>query len=269
MSFQISGAWLSHPGKERPHNEDSLLIAGEVLYSRKEESGVAVSLRAVGAGIAAVADGIGGGEAGELASRTALERLAGWKGATADSLVSHLCDTNRHFYEMMRQNPALHGMGTTVTGLAWGESGCFAFNVGDSRVYRVNSGYLQQITEDHSLAELLAKSQGKSYGDAEKVRPSDQHVLMQALGGRQEFREITPQIVELRVKESADFLLCSDGLTDMLDLDSIEACLGDPSDPASALTRLKERVMDAGAQDNLTMVWVTLSRTDSLMEKSV
>ena len=256
MSYRVTGAWLSHPGLERKHNEDSLLIFTEVCHGEAKETGVPFELRAK-AGILAVADGIGGAEAGEVASRLALRNLAALAQLDQDSILDCLQDTNRELFDRSKKEPAFSQMGTTVTGIVLAEKSLFTFNVGDSRVYRINGGYLQQITEDHSLAALLTRAQGGGYGgEPTSPRLEEQHVLMQALGGRREFREITPQIVEIRLREQADFLLCSDGLTDMLTIDAIEACLGDHVAPDAALNQLKEKVMLAGAKDNLTMMHV-------------
>ncbi len=264
MSFRWSAAWLSHPGKEREINEDSLLVGGEVFFSREEEVGVKV-MPGVGAGLAAVADGLGGSAAGELASRTAMEMLAGWKGGSEELLGEHLRKINRRLYEMAGECPELRGMGTTVAGIAWGDGGCLVFHVGDSRVYRINDGYLQQLTRDDSLAALLAEAAGG--GDEGGIRPSGSHELLAALGGWGEFCEIAPSVAEVRVKERADFLICTDGLTDMVDTDGIEECFCGVDDPAGSLTRIKERVMEAGAEDNLTLLWVTLTRVGPTEEE--
>ncbi len=247
--FTVSGAWLCHTGKVRRQNEDSCLAVG--VLSEGSDAVPALVARPAGPWIVAVADGIGGHVAGHEASRAVVEALAGCSRVTPVLLRNTLRQLNRDLCEHGRRDAAFAGMGTTVAGIGCGSSGLFSFHVGDSRVYRVEETKLTQITRDDSEAEELIEM-GLLPADAE-IRPGYLHALTQAVGGRLEHVEIEVHTQPLKISSATRFLVCTDGLTDMVARPAIEEItrlMRAPDVTAEALFGL---AMDAGGLDNITL----------------
>ena len=257
MNFECKAWYLSHRGKVRPGNEDSLLLGNKVVT---RESEGAVSLWEGTTSIPfciAVADGMGGHKAGERASALCCESLEAMKVDTEDQLQETLCEINGVVFRESLQNPDLSGMGTTVAGLAFIEEDVFAFNVGDSRVYRVQDQFLNKITKDDTSAQALEDAGLWKQGE---VRPENSHSLIQALGGSMELREINPNTYPCSLRNRAVYLLCTDGLTDMLGLDEMEETLGAET-PDSIVNALFDGAMEAGGKDNVSIVYLEVERS--------
>ncbi|MGB8166986.1 MAG: protein phosphatase 2C domain-containing protein [Chthoniobacteraceae bacterium] len=249
MRYTVSGAWLCHTGKVRRQNEDSCLAVG--VLSEVSDAVPALVARPSGPWIVAVADGIGGHVAGHEASRAVVEALADCSRVTPVLLRNTLRQLNRDLCDHGRRDSAFAGMGTTVAGIGCGSTGLFAFHVGDSRVYRVDKMKLTQLTRDDSEAEELIEM-GLLPADAE-IRPGYLHALTQAVGGRLEHVEIEVHTQPLKATESTRFLICTDGLTDMVARPAIEEItklMRAPDVTAEALFGL---AMDAGGLDNITL----------------
>jgi protein phosphatase len=201
----------------------------------------------------AVADGMGGHGAGDLASALAVEALticAGLRVLSVEAVLAALDDANRTIV----QHGEAHGMGTTVTGLASletaGGNHLMVFNVGDSRVYRVADGRLDQVTVDHSEVQELVRA-GALTPDQARAHPR-RNVVTRALGGDLTVRPdhwLLPAIAGDR------FLLCSDGLFNELTEDQIRSLLA-AGDPQHAATALVAAADEAGGHDNITAVVV-------------
>ena len=211
----------------------------------------AIVARPSGPWIVAVADGIGGHVAGHEASRAVVEALSGCARVTPVSLRNLLRQLNRDLCEHGRRDSAFAGMGTTVAGIGCGSTGLFVFHVGDSRVYEVDETKLTQLTRDDSEAEELIEM-GLLSADAE-IRPGYLHALTQAVGGRLEHVEIEVHTRALKVAKPTRFLVCTDGLTDMVGraaIEEITRLMRAPDVTAEALFGL---AMDAGGLDNITL----------------
>lgn len=214
----------------------------------------ALAMAAAGPWMVAVSDGIGGHRAGDVASRAVVEKLGVCTRLTPVGVRDALLAVNRELVERGRNDPSCAGLGATVVGLACGSRGLFAFNVGDSRAYRLAGGRLVQVTRDDSEAEELMEM-GLLPRDAE-IRPGFLHALTQAIGGRLEVHPIVVHIYPLKVTERTRFLVCSDGLTDMAGRVAMEEILlaGHAAEvTAEALFGL---AMDAGGVDNITLAVV-------------
>ena len=205
----------------------------------------------------AIADGMGGAQAGEVASRLAaavLEEGGLDHGAADDGeerVASLIQEANRRVFQRASEDAATSGMGTTMTvALVDGETGAIAFgHVGDSRAYRVRDGELEQLTQDHSLVGELVRS-GKISPEEAESHPQ-RSVITRALGTEADVdvdtftREAEPDDV---------YLLCSDGLTDMLsDREILELLDGAPALDVAA-RRLVEAANSRGGEDNITVV---------------
>jgi PPM family protein phosphatase len=260
---------LTHAGKVRKNNEDHYLVGRlgrslEPLMTNMPPGQLPERLAEYGYGML-VADGMGGAAAGEVASQMAINLLvkliidtAKWGRRIDEQEAEALMGRIEGYYEaihseLVRQaenNPAITGMGTTLT-LAYSFcSDLFIAHVGDSRAYLFREGQLRQLTHDHTVAQRLAdigEIPQKAVA-AHRLR----HVLTNALGGHE-----GPVVTELEQFQLADrdrLLLCSDGLTDMIDDATIETVLRDTEPPQQAAEKLLDLALDAGGKDNITIV---------------
>lgn len=242
--LSLHAAALTHVGKRRTRNEDCIAIAGERLNEAMPEP------RQVARGLESpcvclVADGMGGHPAGDVASRLVAGHLLGSIDASVTSehaLVDAVCDAHRLLFDEMKRVPACYGMGTTVAGLVAHADGILAFNVGDSRVYRIRGGRLEQLSVDDSM-----ESRSSLLFNGTRGR-----VLSQCLGGFLDGEPMQPHVLRLPLEAGAEFLVCSDGLHDMLADSEIERCL--EADLAASVKALFEHAMDEGGIDNISII---------------
>ena len=226
---------FTHRGLLREHNEDSITIAGWV--SDVAMSGLRRSRHELAAPLlCAVADGMGGHAAGEIASRYAIKRLAAepFAAAEASAVAAALAAVNAELYQTMRSDRSLAGMGTTVAGLLLAAGRALWFNIGDSRIYRHRDGSLRQLSIDDVPA-------GARSG-----------IITQSLGGALAFAPVDPHIGVGDLEIPSRWLICSDGLTDMVDAAEIEHCMAGSDEQAAG--RLFEAALPAGGADNLSIV---------------
>ena len=213
----------------------------------------------------AVADGLGGEPGSELASRIALDELRASFGRSAgagqppsvEALVEAARDASLAVWRRMEADKSLEGIGTTLTAVAVLDAGpqprLAVVNVGDSRVYLFAAGQLQQVTHDDSVVQGLI--------DAGKVQPQEwrdhpsRSLLTRALGNA---AVVEPDIRLPRVPAAARVLICTDGLTTMLDEASMSAVLGSVPDPDRAAAELIRLVESTGGPDDATVVIVDL-----------
>jgi PPM family protein phosphatase len=220
------------PGRRRRRNEDSFVVQPPLF---------------------AVADGMGGAQAGEVASKlaaAALEDTDPGGVRNIDDIVELIQEANRRVHARSTEDPATSGMGTTMT-VALVENGQVMIgHVGDSRAYRVRDGKLEQLTEDHSLVNELLKS-GKLSPEEAEVHPQ-RSVITRAVGTDPDV-DVETYPVEARAGDL--FVLCSDGLTDMVAENDILSILerhrDDRGNGARALIQAANR---GGGEDNITVV---------------
>ena len=208
--------------------------------------------------IVALADGIGGHRAGAYASREVLKILASASDHTPDGIKQTLLAANRQLHAVGRERPELEGTGATVVGIVAGTEGIFGFNVGDARLYRQHAGRLRLITQDDSVAQLLVNE--GLMNEQEGIRSSYLHALTQSIGGSTEHHLIEPHVYPLTVARSARFLLCTDGLTDMLPSREMEGFVVSQSTPMAAVQALFSAAMEAGGHDNITIAVVDVEK---------
>lgn len=239
---------FSHPGAVRMHNEDSVAI-GTWIATDSMPSPVA-SVHDLSDPISVIVfDGMGGHNAGEVASRLAAMALSAAlkRRLDADALAAEIKVVNQAVFDAAGSSPDHAGMGTTVAGLWFCTERAFWFNVGDSRVYRYRDDFLRQLSIDDI---------GISGG------------ITQALGGAASFINVEPHVDEEPIVPGWNYLICSDGLTDMVPFDAIEAALSEP--PEIAIRSLFESAMAAGGHDNISLVLIEVeapievSGTDAL-----
>src|SRR3954454_4724966 len=216
----------------------------------------------------AVADGVGGHKAGEVASQTAVDTLQReFTEPTTDGLIDAVKTANRTVWDLAESNPDQRGMGTTLTALALvdedGEERLAVVNVGDSRAYLLQHGELEQLTEDHSLVEQLVR-EGQLTPEEAQVHPQ-RSIITRALG-------LDPEVEvdswELTPYKGDRILLCSDGLTNEVSDDEIASTLRSVSDPEEAARQLVNEARDHGGSDNITCVVVDVLDDDGRAEQA-
>lgn len=236
---RLRAASATDVGQVRQNNEDSLLVSSALF---------------------AVADGMGGHAAGEVASNIAVEMLA--ERFQADHSANGLADAvraaNRAVWERAQAEHHLRGMGTTLTAVALVKDGddevLAVVNVGDSRAYRLQKGELEQLTEDHSLVEELVRS-GKISSAEAQVHPQ-KHVLTRVLGVEP---DVDVDCFRVLPHKGDRFLLASDGLFNEVDDATIASTLRRTADPGEAARTLVDMAKTAGGADNITVVVVDVT----------
>jgi protein phosphatase len=203
--------------------------------------------------LAVVADGVGGAAAGEVASRTLINALVHvdkcrLEGRLEDVLAAGIAWGNETIGFIAGCRPAMAGMSTTVTAVALGDEGCVVANLGDSRTYLLRDGALTQLTHDDSWVQLMIDS-GELTPEQARGHPQRSLVLA-ALDGEP---DRGPALTSFPVRAGDRLLLCSDGLSDVVDDDAIEATLRIASRPECA-ARLIELALAAGGRDNISAV---------------
>jgi PPM family protein phosphatase len=220
------------PGRKRRHNEDSYVCLPPLF---------------------AIADGMGGALAGEVASALAAGALqeSGANGGGTVRVIELIQEANRRVHHRASTDSETSGMGTTITVALVEQDGTITFgHVGDSRAYVLRGGHLEQLTDDHSLvAELVRR--GELSPQAAEVHPQ-RSVITRALGTDPDVDvdafSVTPRAGDL-------YLICSDGLSDMLDSSTIEEILRRHRDDLEAMSRaLVQAANRAGGDDNITAI---------------
>lgn len=233
--LKITCTGKSDVGQKRPNNEDALIIRSDL-------------------GFLAVADGMGGAASGEVASSifidTTLELMsaASPNGIVAELIQKTFLVANERIFRQARKNSLHQGMGCTAELLAFRDQTYMLGHVGDSRTYLLRGGRLRQITKDHSLVQeqldlgLITQAEARTH--------SMRNVIVRAVGVGE---TLAVDIIRGRLQRGDLFLLCSDGLTDMVEDDGIYRLLTLPLGLEERVTKLVEAGNAAGGHDNITV----------------
>ena len=245
-ALALTATAFTHQGALRPRNEDTIAIDDWVM-SRPMTQPQVLERIVEKATVCLVADGMGGHAAGDVASRFVAECLTdrGPDAADQTALAELLREVDLALFGLMAERPALAGMGTTVAGVHVTPSALHVFNIGDSRVYRIEDGLVQLSTDD-TPGPKLADGRTAAHATA---------LLSQSLGGALAPSEVTPHVLRAPVV-AGSYLICSDGLTDLVSPEAIAACVG--ADDTATVTALFEAAMAAGGRDNISIVLVRL-----------
>ena len=248
--FMLEVAAWTHRGKVRERNEDTIVVGDFQAGAEGMEAPRSVERPLDPPVLCLVADGMGGHAAGEKASSLAARLLAERIGEDDDDLgtgtAKALRDVNRAVYEAAAETPGARAMGTTVAGMLFAAGGIRWFNVGDSRIYRYRNGFARQLSIDDVPPE--APRSGR---------------ITQALGGWSSFVDIEPHVGREELNPGWRYLLCSDGLTDHLDVRRIEEILAEGGTDADAATRLFDCAMEDGGRDNISIVLARVLEGDA------
>ena len=222
-ALALVAAAASETGLARQNNEDAA-YSGRWLF--------------------AVADGMGGHAAGEVASAAVIESLRAHDADVgADALLEVLghavTEANAEIARRAAEDPARFGMGTTLTAMLWSGDTAVLAHIGDSRAFRLRDGQLRQITEDHVLGNLVS--------NAGPLAP----VLSRYLDGRP---DRSPDLGLRDLRTGDRYLICSDGLSPVVSSEEIGAVLAATADPADAVHELVALADEAGAPDNISAI---------------
>lgn len=235
---------LSHPGLLREHNEDSLVAGPWTLCGTMTENPQTLVFPLGNPLVVAVADGIGGQPAGEVASSLAVRQLAtlGPSLDTEEAVRDALNLCNDAVYAAGR-DPELNTMGTTVAGAVVLAESLLVFNVGDSRVLDATADGLRQVSVD----------------DSPPLSPGRRttSLVTQALGGTMDFSAITPHVREAPLSAGDRYLVCTDGLTDPVPEDDLNDVLQLHSGGRAAFELWKSAI-EAGGPDNITLALIAI-----------
>jgi protein phosphatase len=223
--------WKTDTGRQRRDNEDSAFARAPLFV---------------------IADGMGGAQAGEVASKIAVEAFQGElpeQGSPEERLAERARAANRRIYEISRSEHERAGMGTTLTAVYVDDSDLAVAHVGDSRAYLFRDRELGRLTQDHTLVEELVR-RGKLTEEQAAEHPQ-RSIITRALGIDPEV-EVDTWTYAARAGDVV--LLCSDGLTSMISEDQITAILSNESDLDRAAEHLIAEANEAGGRDNITVI---------------
>jgi protein phosphatase len=275
--FAARSFGLSDPGRKRDSNEDCFAIAElartlQVHHTNHPQFRTSVSSHR--AYVFLIADGMGGKNAGEIASGLSvttiedfllntLKRFSNLQASEEQgalrALQEALCQADSRIFEESAKNPEWHGMGTTLTMAFAVNWRLFVAHAGDSRCYLYSSGDLQQLTQDHTMTAEMAR---KGMLPAEQAAAHQwRHVVTNILGGSK--RGVRVELDSLDLHADDVLLLCSDGLTEMVPEEQIAAVLQEENDPQKACERLVEEANRLGGKDNITVIVTRISPTGS------
>ncbi|QGG47983.1 Stp1/IreP family PP2C-type Ser/Thr phosphatase [Heliorestis convoluta] len=242
MKCPVQSIVRTDVGRVRKTNEDSYLIDCDD-------------------GLFVVADGMGGHEAGEVASALAVKAIASyWQEEREKAKGIHELEiacqkANYQIYQESQKNPKLSGMGTTVTALFVSQGSLMIAHVGDSRAYKMSLGKLHQLTLDHSFVEEMVR-QGKITKEEAQAHPQ-RNVITRALGTH---AEVKVDLIEEKWAYEDLVLLCTDGLTNLVTEQEIEEVFKIMVQPfqrdvlEKSADRLMELVLERGGHDNVTFL---------------
>ncbi len=233
MTLALRYAVRSDVGLLREGNEDSAYAGPRLL---------------------AVADGMGGHAAGEVASAVAISALSHLDDDVpgtdlADALGRAVREANATLHNMVIANPALDGMGTTLTAMLWSGPRVAVCHIGDSRAYLLRDGELYQITHDHTLVQRL-QDEGRISPDEAATHPQ-RSLILRALDGRS---EAEPDVSLREAKVGDRYLLCSDGLSGVVSAETLHRTLSTVTEPDQAVIQLVELANRGGGPDNITCI---------------
>lgn len=253
--MELRAAWLTDVGKKRANNEDALLAADRLVAGVNGMEPETAVLRGDRL-LFVVADGVGGAEKGEVASRLALETFRDGAEGIADeaALAATLAAARARLNAHVRDHPGARGMGTALAGMLIDGGGALAFNCGDCRVYRQNGAFLERITRDHSLVQKLADI-GEITEEEMRTHPR-KNVITSAVVG--DLREDPPELYARRVELAPGqrLLAVSDGVWESFDHAQLESCLEAGAPPEACVARIRDAVREGECRDNFTVVLV-------------
>lgn len=257
--YTLHYAALTHPGRVPENNEDNFYINGSYRSNLKEACLQVKGTVRGGRLTASVCDGMGGYAAGEEASLIAVRTIAEFcKKKKAgevlfrDRPMDYVNEANARICRLREQvgKPT----GSTLTVIEFANNTFTAVNIGDSRIYMYRDGAFVQLSTDHSVLARMIRM-GQITEEEAKTHPL-RHQITQHFGIKPEEMILEPAVVQEEVHTGDMYLLCSDGLTDMVTDEEILQYLGENLSLSEKVKRLVQRAVDAGGRDNITVVLI-------------
>ena len=253
--MNIGPTWLvsafTHRGLVRRRNEDAIAVDDQVITG---DMSTPLTFHLDDSGcVLMVADGIGGHNAGAIASRFVIAQLVRRikAGATTYDCARAIAEANQNLHELTHQQPDMAGMGSTLVGVVMRQTEMVSFNVGDSRLYLQTSHHLIRMSQD-DVPE----------GDADRRGRRTSQAITQALGGSRHLVVVAPHVaMDPSPTLGETLLLCSDGLTDLVSDDAISRILTFTADLCLATRHLAALAFRRGAYDNLSIVVARRARS--------
>ncbi len=228
-------------GLVRKQNEDNFCICPDI-------------------GLFAIADGMGGHQAGEIASRLATQKLADFIRTYLEFcsdqetlLTKGMQEINHQIYLISQQNKRYQGMGTTLTAALIQNNHLYLAHIGDSRLYLLRQEQIKQLTEDHTVVQNLVTS-GTITADQARTHPK-RHILTRALGIDS---NVKAEISKINLKAQDKILLCTDGLTNYVTPEEIHHLVNNAAEVKQAVHNLTEMALERGGADNITVILVAV-----------
>lgn len=243
MRFRLEHVGRTDVGLQRSHNEDAILMEPE--------------LRSF-----VICDGMGGHASGAVASQVAVStisetlRAASPDAEGAEPMVAAILAANEAVFARSQRDPLCHGMGTTVVGARFAEETVHVCHIGDSRIYLLRNGALQQLTRDHSLVNLYA-DHPEMIG---KLGPAHSNIIVRAVGLHADV-EVEHNVIEIEPDDV--YLLCSDGLIDMADDWMVREMLTSGDDLETTADNLIRAANAHGGADNVSVILVRAVADDA------
>lgn len=233
---------ITDRGKLRKNNEDCCLTKEVGSYT-----------------LFILADGMGGHKGGEIASRTAIEHISIFLSEKLTDkmlpgqimlLLSEVLEkVNGEILDMSKNDLSLIGMGTTCDICIISKNTAYIAHIGDSRVYKISKNNIQRLTKDHSLVQYMLES--GTITPEEAIHHPQKNIILRALGSS---ALIEPDILHEKVSPGDVILMCSDGLSNMLDEEVIRKTVAEETTPEGSAEKLVKLANDAGGSDNITVI---------------
>lgn len=265
--INVTSAAVTDVGKIRGNNEDNYFVNGkfkentDTLNEKCEDNKQRQSY------VYSVCDGMGGEACGEVASLIAAKSLVKFADKKINACINdYVGYANKLICNEIEKNDGAR-MGSTVALLYIDDTGAYGYNIGDSRIYLVRDGYIRQLSKDHTQAQSLV--------DMGFLKPEDmnshkgKHKLTQHFGIFPDELIIEPYEAEIvSVKQNDIFILCSDGLTDMMDDNEIFSVASETLSPIDMAEKLVDIAVEKGGKDNTTVVVVRVDEVSAERPKS-
>jgi len=233
MAINIKSAIISNKGIVRAYNEDNFVFDRRILTDINEEISIAKTAKCDKC-IIAVFDGMGGESSGEIASKIAATTFQKIKNTTLEGVKNAIFSANMEICQYMKINK-IKRMGTTVAAVYIDKTSISVVNVGDSKIYKYEKGTLEQVSYDHIT-----------------TRHNNRRELTQHLGIFPNEMQIEPYIFTDKIKDRIRYLICSDGLTDMVSEEDIAVSMSNSIEEIPII--LKDKAIENGGRDNITIV---------------
>ena len=258
MSFRISAAARTHVGRIRTNNEDNFYLQKHIRRDVNQGSAFCGGTWKDRSFLAAVADGMGGEDSGEIASLLAVQALSPCRFEEMEGTARASIDrANEKICEEIEKNGGRR-MGSTLAALYIDDGKARCCNIGDSRVYLLREGKFTRLSTDHNKAGRMVELGVLTPEQA--ARHPSRHELTQHLGIFEEEMVLGPAFGEpVTLHEGDVFLLCSDGLTDMVSEAAIAACLSREAPPEEQTESLVQLALDGGGRDNVTALVIQIN----------